>query len=198
MGPTMNRPTAETIRSAMAAQRPWIEALFNRLADGSRGEPGIMRDTYGEGEDFAHRVLAEHGRAQHLQVSHDNGGIVWVDGLHQGEPGGMRLAYLDGVAGVVAVRHERRDQQCAIDTDRVHRRHHVVAGDLLRAGLNRGPGPARMIAFVGVHLGVDCWHSYSLLPGRCRSASSGYRRRSRHPVAAPPDGTERQSRSAPD
>jgi N-carbamoyl-L-amino-acid hydrolase len=113
MGPTMNRPTAETIRSAMAAQRPWIEALFNRLADGSRSEPGIMRDTYGEGEDFAHRVLEEHGRAQHLQVSHDfaaNTYVTWP-GSDPAAPRILMGSHLDsvphggnfdGAAGVVA------------------------------------------------------------------------------------------------
>ena len=55
---------------------------------------------------------------------------------------------------------ERRHQQRAVDTDGVHGCHHVVAGDLRRSAQNAGPGSARMIAFVGVHLGIDCQHGF--------------------------------------
>ena len=67
--------------------------------------------------------------------------------------------HLDRVARVVAVHGERRDQQCAIDADGIHRRHHVVARDFGGPVQDGGPGPAGVIALVGVHLGVDDGHT---------------------------------------
>jgi N-carbamoyl-L-amino-acid hydrolase len=61
--------TDTAIAMAVAAQRNWVENLFNRLAVGSRDAPGIMRDTYGAGENFAHRLIAAHGADQGLAVS---------------------------------------------------------------------------------------------------------------------------------
>ena len=39
---------------------------------------------------------------------------------------------LQGIAGIVAIHTEQRNQQSTIDADRVHRCRHVVAGDLIR------------------------------------------------------------------
>ena len=86
-------------------------------------------------------------------------GSVGSTGLINREPAGMRGMDLEGVARVVAVHGERRDQQRAVDADGVHRRHHVVARDLGRAVKNRGPRPARMVAFVGVNLDIDRQHA---------------------------------------
>jgi N-carbamoyl-L-amino-acid hydrolase len=62
---------ADAIKAAVHAQRGLAETLFARLAAGSQGNPGIMRDTYGEGENFGHRVLAEHAEAAGLEVTSD-------------------------------------------------------------------------------------------------------------------------------
>src|SRR5215467_2025545 len=74
----------------------------------------------------------------------------------------------DGVASVVAVHGERRDQQRAVNTDGVHGGHHVVAGDLWRPVESCEPRAARVIAFVSVHLGVYRQH-------RSRPCSYDYR-----------------------
>ena len=109
----MSDLTAAAIKAAIAAQRSLVERLFERLADGSRSEPGIMRDTYGAGENFAHRLLAEHAGDKGLQVRHDaaaNSYVTWpgVDpaaarillGSHlDSVPHGGNF---DGAAGVVA------------------------------------------------------------------------------------------------
>jgi beta-ureidopropionase / N-carbamoyl-L-amino-acid hydrolase len=53
----------ETTLSASASesvnqQRGLVESLFERLAQGSRDEPGVTRAPYGPGETFAHGVMA--------------------------------------------------------------------------------------------------------------------------------------------
>ena len=53
---------------------------------------------------------------------------------------------------------EGRDQHRAVHPDGVHRGHHVVARDLRRAGQDAGPGAARMVAFIGVHLRINDHH----------------------------------------
>jgi N-carbamoyl-L-amino-acid hydrolase len=102
-----------SIKAAVARQRPWIEELFDRLAAGSRGQPGITRDTYGEGESFAHRLLAEQGRARGLEVGHDLAANTYValPGRDRSLPRILIGSHLDsvphggnfdGAAGVVA------------------------------------------------------------------------------------------------
>ena len=81
-------------------------------------------------------------------------GVGRIDRLDQPEPAGMGRVDLYGVAGVVAVHAERRDQYRAVDADGVHGRHHLVAGNLGRAVEGADPRPARVVALVGVNLGV--------------------------------------------
>jgi hypothetical protein len=66
----------------------------------------------------------------------------------------MRRVNLKGIAGVVAVHAERRDQHGAVDTDRVHSGHHLIAGDLSRPIESADPRAAWVVAFVGVNLGI--------------------------------------------
>jgi N-carbamoyl-L-amino-acid hydrolase len=109
----MSALTSAAIKAAIVSQRSMIEGLFDRLADGSRGEPGIMRDTYGAGENFAHRLLAEHAADKGLQVRHDaaaNSYVTWPGT----DPAAARVLLgshldsvphggnFDGAAGVVA------------------------------------------------------------------------------------------------
>ncbi|MBN9458960.1 MAG: Zn-dependent hydrolase [Bosea sp.] len=101
------------IAAAVAAQRAWVERLFDRLAAGSPGEPGITRDTYGTGEDFGHRLLVEHGRERGLAVSHDIAANTYVT-LPGLDPAARRILMgshldsvphggnFDGAAGVIA------------------------------------------------------------------------------------------------
>lgn len=114
MTATARTPRADTaIAEAVAAQRAWVENLFGRLADGSRDEPGITRDTYGAGEEFGHRLLVEHGQARGLVVSHDFAANTYVTlpGRDATAPRILIGSHLDsvphggnfdGAAGVVA------------------------------------------------------------------------------------------------
>ena len=92
-------------------------------------------------------------------------GSVGSTGLTSLKRLGMRRVDLYRVAGVVAIHGERRDQHRAVDADRIHRGHHVVAGDLGRTVENADPRPARMVAFIGVHLGIDVGMTSN--PSRC-------------------------------
>ena len=109
----MSALTSAAIKAAIVSQRSMIAGLFDRLANGSPGNPGIMRDTYGAGENFAHRLLAEHATDKGLQVRHDaaaNSYVTWPGtdshaarillGSHlDSVPHGGNF---DGAAGVVA------------------------------------------------------------------------------------------------
>lgn len=114
MTATARTPRADTaIAEAVAAQRSWVEELFGRLAAGSGDEPGITRDTYGAGEDFGHRLLAEHGKARGLAVLHDFAANTYVT-LTGRDPAAPRILIgshldsvphggnFDGAAGVIA------------------------------------------------------------------------------------------------
>ena len=118
-------------------------------------------------------------------------GVGGIDRLDQPEPAGMPGAHLDRIARVVAVHGERGDQQRAVDADGVHRRHHVVARDLRRAVQHRGPGPAGMIALVGVNLGIDRQHGFDPfaetgLPRNLQGTAGGDRREGAAPCGAAP------------
>jgi len=62
---------------------------------------------------------------------------------------------LEGIAGIVAIQSEGRHQQRPIDADRVHRCHHLVAGDLSRPRQESAPRTLRTIPLVGIDLGVN-------------------------------------------
>ena len=99
------------------------------------------------------------GVAAHVGDRLRHRGVARVDRLDQGEAAGVLGVHLERVAGVVAVQGERRDQDRAVDPDRVHGRDHLIARDLRRALQDADPGTARVVAFVGVDLRVDRRHA---------------------------------------
>jgi N-carbamoyl-L-amino-acid hydrolase len=106
-------PSIQQILSAVEARRGDVEHLFASLAAGSPGKPGILRDTYGAGENFAHSLIADHAKALSLTVTRDaalNTFVTWqgsnpqagsiIMGSHlDSVPHGGNF---DGAAGVVA------------------------------------------------------------------------------------------------
>jgi N-carbamoyl-L-amino-acid hydrolase len=101
------------IAEVVTAQRPWVEDLFARLASGSVDAPGITRDTYGTGEDLAHRLLVEHAQAHGLEIVHDFAANTYATlaGRNRSAPRILIGSHLDsvphggnfdGAAGVVA------------------------------------------------------------------------------------------------
>lgn len=103
----------KAVRAAVAKQRPLVEDLFDRLAAGSPGAPGIMRDTYGAGENFAHELLADHAARHGLFVARDAAANTYatMPGRDRAAPRILLGSHLDsvshggnfdGAAGVVA------------------------------------------------------------------------------------------------
>ncbi|GGF71570.1 Zn-dependent hydrolase [Azorhizobium oxalatiphilum] len=108
-----SQQTETALAEAVAAQRGWVAELFDRLAAGSQGTPGITRDTYGAGEDFGHRLLVEHGRERGLAIAHDiaANSYVTLKGRDPAAPCILMGSHLDsvphggnfdGAAGVIA------------------------------------------------------------------------------------------------
>lgn len=105
--------SASALKSAVQAQRALAERLFTTLADGSQGNPGIMRDTFGPGENFAHGVLTDFAAEAGLSVSKDFAANTYVT-WRGSEPNAPRILMgshldsvphggnFDGAAGVIA------------------------------------------------------------------------------------------------
>ena len=101
------------IRKAILAQRSCAEKIFHDLAFGSTSAPGIMRDTYGAGENFAHHYMRDYAAQNGLSVSVDaasNTYMAW-EGSQNDRPMILMGSHLDsvphggnfdGLAGVVA------------------------------------------------------------------------------------------------
>ena len=105
--------SAENIASAVDSQRATIESIFSALENGSRDGEGISRVSYGEGENFAHRLLADFSRSIGLEVSTDASANTYMTlpGRRRDLPRIVIGSHLDsvknggnydGAAGVVA------------------------------------------------------------------------------------------------
>ena len=88
------------------------QEIFERLHEYSSDPPGVTRTSYGDGENFAHRLIAEWARELSLEVTHDYAGNQYatlpgrdrvaprvimgshMDSVHHG-------GNFDGAAGVV-------------------------------------------------------------------------------------------------
>lgn len=112
-GATLRETRPDAVASVVRAQRRFVETIFDTLAAGSLGAPGIMRDTYGPGENFAHRVFRETAEATGLHVRTDAAANTYATwrGIDPTAPGIILGSHLDsvphggnfdGAAGVVA------------------------------------------------------------------------------------------------
>lgn len=103
----------DKLRATVDAKAAWVAALFDALGGPSRDGRGFTRDTYGEGETLAHRLVAEHARAMELEVAQDAAGntlMTWP-GRDRSAPAILTGSHLDtvpvggnfdGAAGVAA------------------------------------------------------------------------------------------------
>jgi beta-ureidopropionase / N-carbamoyl-L-amino-acid hydrolase len=109
----VGRVSPDAIRDKVYGQRPLVERLFEELADGSRGNPGITRDTYGPGEDFGHRLVSRCARELGLEIDTDAAANTYMTlpGRDRTAPKVLIGSHLDsvphggnfdGAAGVVA------------------------------------------------------------------------------------------------
>ena len=119
---------------------------------------------------------ADADRARRLLPVGDDIGhrrIVRVDRLDEREPAGMGPLHFHRVAGVIAVHRKRRDEDRAVDADLVHRRHHLVAGDVSGPVRHPEPGPLRRVRLIGMDLGIDDRWGARLRFGSAPRSSAG-------------------------
>ena len=67
----------------------------------------------------------------------------------------MLRVYLEGIAGIVLVHGEGRYEDCAVDSNGVHSRDHIVAGHLFRPLQMTMPGAFLAVAVIAVDLAIN-------------------------------------------
>ncbi len=109
----MVEATGAEIKAAVAAQRDWVETLFDRLRQDGLDEPGVSRDPYGAGEQRAHASVAAIARDLGLEIAGDAAANLYMTmpGRDRTMPRVVIGSHLDsvphggnfdGAAGVVA------------------------------------------------------------------------------------------------
>ncbi|HVT30552.1 MAG TPA: hydantoinase/carbamoylase family amidase [Lacipirellulaceae bacterium] len=103
----------DQISRVVHANARLAEEIFSTLEAGSRDEPGLTRDTYGAGENFAHGVLADYGKKLNLELKRDAAANTYLT-LRGKNPHAKKIIIgshldsvphggnYDGAAGVVA------------------------------------------------------------------------------------------------
>ncbi len=95
-------PSNAEILAAVRAQKSEVAALFDALRAGSLDAlgPGVTRDTYGSGEQFAYRVIGAHAAAMGLEQRSDHAANLFMTrpGRDRRRPAIMMGSHLDSVA----------------------------------------------------------------------------------------------------
>lgn len=106
-------PSPEALVAATNAQLDLATRLFESLRNGSIDAPGITRDTYGAGENFAHGLMRDHALRLGLDIATDAAANTYMTlpGRDRAAPRILTGSHLDsvphggnfdGAAGVVA------------------------------------------------------------------------------------------------
>lgn len=97
-----HNPSTADISSAVFAQKTEVAALFNELRAGSLDPigPGVTRDTYGVGEQFAYRVIGGRAAGLGLEQWYDHAANLFMTlpGRNRKAPRIMMGSHLDSVA----------------------------------------------------------------------------------------------------
>ncbi|OYU47468.1 MAG: allantoate amidohydrolase [Rhizobiales bacterium PAR1] len=151
MTKTVLSPAA--IRQAVQAERARAERLFRQLAEGSPGHPGIMRDTYGPGENFAHHLIRAYAVEKGLGITTDaaeNTYVTWP-GQDRAAPRVLMGSHLDSVPN-----GGNFDGAAG-----------VLAGLIVTAALRKlGVKPACDIVTMGVRAEESVWFQVSYIGSR--------------------------------
>jgi beta-ureidopropionase / N-carbamoyl-L-amino-acid hydrolase len=85
---------------AVLKQEPLAASLFDALREGTKQGNGIFRDAYGEGENFAHRLVAKAACDLGFDVGHDAAANTYVTmaGSDRARPRVIIGSHLDSVA----------------------------------------------------------------------------------------------------
>src|SRR5919197_761039 len=100
----MERPTLppapSDVLAVVMAQKKDVAALFDELRAGSRDGEGVTRDTYGPGEEFAHRLIAARANAMGLETRRDHAANLFMTlpSEDRAAPCLMTGSHLDSVA----------------------------------------------------------------------------------------------------
>lgn len=103
----------KTVAAAVEAAMPLADRLFNDLRTHTAAEHGVSRETFGEGEHYGHRLLADAAKELDLDISVDFFGNLYMTlpGADRNAPAWITGSHLDsvpeggnydGAAGVVA------------------------------------------------------------------------------------------------
>lgn len=134
-------------REALAGQ------LFDQLRDGTHDGVGITRASYGEGEQFAHALLADMARTLGLEVAHDAAGntFMTLPGADRAAPAMVVGSHLDSVA-----QGGNFDGAAG-----------VVAGLIVAAAMrDAGVTPARDLKVMGIRAEEGEWFGVSYIGSR--------------------------------
>jgi beta-ureidopropionase / N-carbamoyl-L-amino-acid hydrolase len=93
-------PTPSDIRQAVIGQKHDVVSLFEVLRAGSSVGEGVTRDSYGPGEEYAHRLIAERAYAMGLETQRDHAANLFMTlaGKNRGAPRLLTGSHLDSVA----------------------------------------------------------------------------------------------------
>ena len=93
-------PAPSEILDAVKSQQREVAALFADLFAGSHDLEGVTRDSYGQGEQFAHRLIAERADAMGLETRRDHAANLFMTlpGQQRRAPRLMTGSHLDSVA----------------------------------------------------------------------------------------------------
>ena len=152
---TILKATGAAVLASTGAQaQAWPNRPITMLVPFAAGGPSDMF-----GRILARGLSPLLGQQVVVENKGGMGGIVGVAATAKAVPDGYTIGmgprHLHRIAGVVAVHGKGRDEDRAIDADLVHRRHHLVAGDVSRPVRNRVPGPLRRVGLIGMNLGID-------------------------------------------
>ena len=94
-------PTAKAILDAVLAQKAEVAALFDELRSGSPDPVGhgVTRDTFGKGEQFGYRVIAERAQRMGLEQKTDHAANLYMTmpGTDRALPAVMMGSHIDSV-----------------------------------------------------------------------------------------------------
>ena len=71
-------PAPSEVLGAVMSQKQDVAALFDELRAGSSDGDGVTRDTYGPGEQFAHRLIAARAEAMGLETRRDHAANLFM------------------------------------------------------------------------------------------------------------------------
>jgi len=95
----MTRHEVDTLTNAVQAALPLAENLFRDLREKTADGDGVSRESYGQGEHYAHQLIADAARSLDLEVVVDFAGNLYMTlpGRDRSLRGWLTGSHLDSV-----------------------------------------------------------------------------------------------------